>query len=148
MNVRSVLVPFVACLFIANAASAAEPKTASVTIESYYRLNWGTYKEWLRLYEKNEAPVLAELKRQGLILSYSAERPFTHMAGAQRWDFRVRVAYRDAEAAVGTGGAFDKAWAGAVAKLFPKAEEREAEERQRAAIVEEHWDVIVMSHTP
>ncbi len=145
---RNILVTLVLAALIATTAQAQEPKGTPVTIESYYRLSWGGYREWLRLYTKNEAPILAELQRQGLILSYSAERPFTHMAGDERWDFRIRVTYRDPEAAVATGGTFDKAWAAAVKRLFPNAAEREAEERQRAAIVKEHWDVIVMPHVP
>jgi hypothetical protein len=145
---RTILVTLVLAALTTTAAQAQEKASTPVTLESYYRLSWGGYREWLRLYTKNEAPVLAELQRQGLILSYSAERPFTHMAGGARWDFRMRVTYRDPETAVATGGTFDAAWAAAVKKLFPNAAEREAEERQRAAIVEEHWDVIVMPHVP
>ena len=129
-----------------NARAQPQPNTAPVTIESYYKLGWGTYREWLRLFDKNEAPVLAELQRQGLLRSYAVERPFTHLAGDERWDVRVRATYRDAEAAVGIGGSFDKAWEAAIKKLFPNASERQAEERQRATMVEEHWDVIVMPH--
>lgn len=133
-------------LFATSAPAQSPTNNSPITIESYYRLSWGSYREWLRLFDKNEAPVLAELQRQGLIRSFVVERPFTHMAGDERWDFRVRATYRDPEAAVGIGGSFDKAWEGAVKKLFPNASERQAEERQRAAIVEEHWDVIVMPH--
>ena len=145
---RAVLAALVIAASTVVSAQAQERAGTTVTIESYYRLSWGGYREWLRLYAKNEAPVLAELQRQGLIVSYAAERPFTHTAGDARWDFRVRVTYRDPEVAVATGGTFDVAWAAAIKKLFPDAAERETEERQRAAIVEEHWDVIVVPHTP
>ncbi len=136
----------VAALWATSAPGQSSASSAPVTIESYYRLSWGGYREWLRLFDKNEAPLLAELQRQGLIQSFVVERPFTHMAGDERWDFRVRATYRDPEAAVGIGGSFDKAWDEAVKKLFPNASQRQTEERQRAAIVEEHWDVIVTSH--
>ena len=86
------------------------------------------------------------LQRQGLFQSYAVERPFTHMAGDERWDLRVRATYRDPEAAVGIGGSFDKAWEAAVKKLFPKQTGRQAEEKERAGMVEEQWDVIVMRH--
>jgi hypothetical protein len=143
---------FIVSLVLAGlCASSAPAQTPAggppVTVESYYRLNWGTYREWLRLFDKNEAPVLAELQRQGLLRTYTVERPFTHLAGDGRWDLRVRATYRDPEAAVGIGGSFDKAWEAAVKKLFPKASERQAEEKQRAGMVEEHWDVIVMPHS-
>lgn len=129
-----------------RAQAQTQPSSAPVTIESYYKLSWGTYREWLRLFDKNEAPVLAELQRQGLLQSYAVERPFTHMAGDERWDLRVRATYRDPEAAVGIGGSFDKAWEAAVKKLFPKQTDRQAEEKERAGMIEEHWDVIVMRH--
>lgn len=145
---RAILAALMLGALTVTPGQAQENVGTRVTIESYYRLSWGGYRDWLRLYAKNEAPVLAELQRQGVILSYSAERPLTHMAGSPRWDFRIRVTYRDPEAAVATGGTFDVAWAAAVKKLFPNTTERETEERQRAAIVEEHWDVIVMPHTP
>jgi len=135
------------CALVATSAPAQAPATNSpVTVESYYKLSWGTYREWLRLFDKNEAPLLAELQRQGLLRSYAVERPFTHMAGGERWDLRVRAIYRDPEAAVGIGGSFDKAWEEAIKKLFPDAKQRQAEEKQRAGMVEEHWDVIVMPH--
>ncbi len=135
-----------AALCPTSAPAQSPPNSSPVIVESYYKLSWGTYREWLRLFDKNEAPVLAELQRQGLLRSYSVERPFTHMAGDERWDLRVRATYRDPEAAVGMGGSFDKAWEAAVKKLFPNAAERQAEEKQRAGMVEEHWDVIVMPH--
>lgn len=133
-------------LWTTSALAQTQPNSSPVTIESYYKLSWGTYREWLRLFDKNEAPVLAELQRQGLLRSYTVERPFTHMAGDERWDLRVRATYRDPEAAVGIGGSFDKAWEAAIKKLFPNETERKAEEKQRAGMVEEHWDVVVMPH--
>lgn len=143
---RIIAVLALAGLCATSAQAQSQPSTSPVIIESYYRLSWGTYREWLRLFDKNEAPVLAELQRQGLLRSYAVERPFTHMAGDERWDVRVRATYRDPEAAVGIGGSFDKAWEAAIKRLFPNASERQAEEKQRAGMVEEHWDVIVMPH--
>lgn len=138
----------VALMALCAVGAQAQPQsaTSAVTVESYYRLNWGTYREWLRLFDKNEAPVLAELQRQGFLQSYAVELPFTHMAGGERWDVRVRATYRDPEAAVGNGGSFDRAWEAAVRRLFPNTDERQSEERLRAGMVEEHWDVIVRPH--
>lgn len=145
---RGFLLILAIAVLSSESAAQAQQSSGGVTVESYYRLNWGTAREWVRLYTKNEAPVYAELQRQGLILSYSAERPFTHISGDARWDFRVRVTYRDAETAVAVDGTFAKAWEAAVKKLFPKPAEHEAEERHRSAIIEEHWDVIVRAHSP
>jgi hypothetical protein len=132
------------------ALAAAEPTAAQggpadpVTIESYYRIKWGSTGEFKRLYKANHQPLIDEMKRQGFIVTARMDEPFTHMAGAQRWDLRVAFTYRDAPSAVIVGGAFDKAWEAAKAKLYPDKAKLDAEEARRFALLEEHWDVIVM----
>ena len=121
------------------AQTAAEP----VTVEHYYRIKWGSAVEFKRLYKLNHQPLLEEMKRQGFITRIETEEPFTHMAGGQRWDLRVTITYRDAPAAVVVGGAWDKAFDAAIARLYPDKAKLDAEEAQRFALLEEHWDVIV-----
>ena len=122
---------------------AQAPAGAPVTVEHYYRIKWGSADEFRDLYKRNHQPLLDEMKRQGFIISMVTETPFTHMAGNQRWDMRVRITYRDAEAAVGTGGAFDKAFEAAAKRLYPDEKKLDAEEAARFRLLEEHWDVIV-----
>jgi hypothetical protein len=114
-----------------------------VKVEYYYRIKWGSMAEFDRLYEKNHAPLLRELQKQGFILSIVNEAPFTHMAGGARWDLRVTIVYRDADAAVGRGGPFDAAYGAAMKTLWPDSKTHAREEAQRFALIEEHWDVIV-----
>lgn len=125
-------------------ASVASKTTAMpVTVEYYYRVRWGEMGEFLRLYRKNHEPLLLEMKKQGWITRIEQTEPFTHMAGGQRWDLRITLVYRDAEAAVGAGGAYDQAAEAASKRLFPDKATHEAEEARRFSLLDEHWDVIV-----
>ena len=115
----------------------------AVTVEHYYRIKWGSAGEFKRLYQRNHAPLLDEMRRQGFITAMRTDEPFTHMAGGQRWDLRVTITYRDAPAAVVVGGKFDQAFEAAKARLYPDKAKLEAEEARRFALLDEHWDVIV-----
>ena len=138
---------------VAPAAAAQAPPAAAapaqgVTVEHYYRIRWGSAAEFKRLYERNHAPLLREMQRQGFITAIRVEEPFTHLAGGVRWDLRVTLAYRDAAAAVQVGGAFDQAFEAASRRLCPDRAAFEAEEARRFSLLEEHWDVIVAPVTP
>ena len=124
----------------AQSAPAVEP----VTVEYYYRIKWGSLDEFQRLYAKNHQPLLDEMKKQGLITALKSEVPFTHMAGGPRWDLRVTITFRDAAIAVVPGGEYDKAVAAVGKRLFPDKDKFLAEEAARFALLEEHWDVIVI----
>jgi hypothetical protein len=125
-------------------APTIAPATGPVTIESYYRIRWGSFWDFMAIYREHHAPVLAELQRQGFILSVRTDEPVTHMAGNQRWDLRVTITYRDGNAATGAdGGAYARAARAASARLFPDNAVHLAAETRRFAMLEEHWDVIV-----
>lgn len=123
------------------AATAA--KNGTVTAEYYYRIKWGSAGEFKRLYERNHAPIMREMQRQGFVTKMEIEEPFTHLAGAPRWDLRVTATFPEAASAIVVGGAFDKAFAAAQARLYPDKKKFEAEEARRFSLLEEHWDVIV-----
>lgn len=138
---------FAACaLMLAPIPALAQSAPAEpVTVEHYYRIKWGSAGEFSRLYKANHQPLLDEMRRQGFILAMRADEPFTHMAGNQRWDLRVTITYRDAPSAVVVGGAWDKAFDAAKARLYPNKAKLDAEEARRFGLLEEHWDVIVVS---
>lgn len=117
--------------------SAAEP----VTVESYYRIRWGGMGEFMALYRRNHAPVLEAMKARGFITGIEIEQPFTHMAGDQRWDLRVTVTYRDADAAL--GAEYAAAAEAEMDRLYTDVAGHTAEEARRFSLVEEHWDVVV-----
>lgn len=127
-----------------SSGAAAQP----VTIESYYRIRWGSAAEFKRLYERNHAPVLREMQRLGFITAIRMEEPFTHMAGGPRWDLRVSITFRDAEAAVVSGGEFDRVFGATEARLFPNRAVYASEEAQRFALLEDHWDIIIKDAQP
>ena len=130
-----------------SSAPAAQP-TQTVTLEGYYRIKWGQVKKFKELYERNHAPLLRELQRQGLITAFKMEEPLLHMAGGPRWDLRVTLTFRDPEVAIGIGGTYDKAWEAAQKKHFPEKAKLDAEENERFSLLEEHWDVLVISSGP
>lgn len=130
-----------------TAQSSASTKAAApipVVVESYYRVKWGNIGEFKRLYERNEAALLREMKRRGFITALTFEEPFTHMAGEPRWDFRARITYRDGIAAVETGGTYDDAFDEVRKKLYPDKAVFEREQAQRMSLLEDHWDVVLM----
>lgn len=139
----------IAAALIATAAPAnAQPATGGaatgpVTAEYYYRIKSGSAGEFKRLYERNHAPTMREMMKQGFVSSMEVEEPFTHLAGAPRWDLRVTVKFPEAASAIVVGGAFDKAFAAAEARLYLDKTRFAAEEARRFALLEEHWDVIV-----
>ena len=134
-----------AALPAAGGAQAPDASAAArtVTAEYYYRIRWGSAAEFKRLYERNHAPILREMQRQGFITAMRVEEPLTHLSGGARWDLRVTITFRDADSAVLVGGPFDQAFEAASARLYPNREAFEAEEARRFSLLEEHWDVIV-----
>ena len=123
-------------------APAAAP--APVTVESYYRIRWGSFWDYMEIYNRHHAPILAEMQRRGFITALRTETPSTHMAGDQRWDLRVTITYRDGNAATGAdGGAYERAVRETSARLFTDNAAHLAAETRRFAMLEEHWDVIV-----
>jgi hypothetical protein len=128
---------------VQSATESTNAISTAVTVEYYYRIRWGEMDEFLRLYRKNHEPLLLEMQKQGWIRRIEQVQPFTHMAGGQRWDLRVTLVYRDAEAAVGVGGPYDQEAETVTRRLFPDKATHDAEEARRFSLLEEHWDVIV-----
>ncbi len=118
-----------------------------MTAENYFRNKWGSHDEFKRLYERNHAPIMREMQKQGFVLRMEVEEPYTHLAGGPRWDLRVTMTYRDAATAL-FGGGFEKAFAEAAARLYPDKAKFDAEEARRFSLLEDHWDIIVMPVAP
>jgi hypothetical protein len=125
----------------------AVPSASPVTAEYYYRIKWGSHEEFKRLYERNHAPIMREMQKQGFVLRMEVEEPYTHLAGGPRWDLRVTVTYRDAASAL-FGGGFEKAFAATQARLYSGKAKFEEEEARRFSLLEDHWDIIVMPVAP
>lgn len=118
------------------------PSETPVTVEYYYRLKWGSAGEFKKLYDRNHAPILREMQKEGRILRIDSEEPFTHLAGGVRWDLRITITYRNADDAL-AGPGMMKGWEKAWGRLYKDWEAFSAEEAKRFSLVEDHWDVVV-----
>jgi hypothetical protein len=150
MNVFSRMVCWIVVLALGGHVQARETPAADpvpVTIEYYYRIKWGSAEEFSRLYDKNHAPLLEEMKKLGFIRSIRVQEPMTHMSGGTRWDMRVTIVFRDATAAI-SDPEWDKQWSAARERLYSDSKRFEAEETARFNLLEEHWDVIVNDLSP
>ena len=132
-----------------TAPAPAAPRAAPVpvAIEYYYRIKWGSSVEFKRLYNRNHAPLLAAMQRAGFVNSIRVDEPVTHMAGGPRWDLRVTIVFRDADAAI-SDPQWEVQWAAARARLYPDKKAFDAEEDRRFSLLEEHWDVVVAEVKP
>ena len=126
------------------APADARAKDVQTTVEYYYRIRWGSVGDFVKLYEKNHAPLLEEAKKAGFIVSTKTEFPFTHMAGGVRWDMRVTIVFRDAAAAI-NDPAWTAFWEEATKRLFKDKKKFDEEETRRFSLLEDHWDVIVVA---
>ncbi len=124
------------------AESTARDKDVPTKVEYYYRIKWGSLRDFIALYEKNHQPLLDDMKSSGFVLETKTEYPFTHLAGGPRWDMRVSITYKDAAAAV-NDPAWEAAWLEAKKRRYKDIKKFDGEEAKRFSAVEEHWDVIV-----
>ena len=150
MRAVLLLLSMLASPLAAQPAPATSPPAAAptpVTVESYYRIRWGSFWDFMEIYNRHHAPILAEMRRRGFIREIRVETPSTHMAGDQRWDLRVTIVYRDAAGAAGADPAYDQAVREISARLFTDRAAHLAAETRRFAMLEEHWDVIVAPYS-
>ena len=125
-----------------SVAAVARSKDVPTKVESYYRIKWGSLKDFVSLYERNHKPLLEEMRKDGFILNMKSEFPFTHLAGGPRWDMRVTITYSDAAAAL-NDPAWEDRWADAKTRLYKDLAKLAAEEALRFSLLEDHWDVVV-----
>lgn len=120
----------------------ARAKDIPTKVEYYYRVKWGSLKEFVALYDRNHKPLLEEMRKDGFVTDMKTEFPFTHIAGGPRWDMRVTITYRDAAAAI-NDPAWVSRWELAKSKLYKNVDALNAEEAKRFSLLEDHWDVVV-----
>ena len=58
-------------------AAIAPPAIGPVMIESYYRIRWGSFWDFMAIYRQHHAPVLAEMQRRGFVTAIRTETPVT-----------------------------------------------------------------------
>ncbi len=133
-------IAWVALLLVASAPIAwAEP----FAVEYYYKVKWGHFDEFLRLYKKNHYPILVKLKEMGVIVEMSAATPFYHAGEGNRWDFRYTIVYKDAATAHEEDEEQERK---IVQELYPDQETFQREEQRRFELLIEHMDIPVVRH--
>ena len=123
----------------ATASDGARDTEAHYTLECYYRAQWGSADEFIRLFRKNHLPVLNALREKGRILDVKAVKPRYHGGEETRWDYRVTIVFKNAEIAADSSVEEELK-----KQLFPDQETFAREESRRFAILNAHWDVPVV----
>src|SRR5438128_9456024 len=94
---KFLLIGFVLTTFINGtfAQNNSSPKNY-FTIENYYKVKWGYADEFIDLWKTNHYPLLKKAQEKGDIISVTAEKPKLHSGEDTRWDFKVRITFKNA----------------------------------------------------
>lgn len=122
----------------ASAQSGSETVEKPYVIENYYRIKWGHQQEFIDLYKKNHYPIVKKMMELGYIREVIAEQSPLHTPEADRWDFRIRLVFKNLEAAFE-----EDAWKEVSESLFPDQEQLKKEEQKRFELLLAHWDVLL-----
>ncbi len=134
----------VVLIFYGSAALSHEPgkdyEPKPKIIESYYRVKWGYFDEFLKLYNKYHLPILQEMVARGHMLSVTAEMPKEHMHELVRWDLRVTQVFPDSRRLEEDSLNLPLI----VAELYREdMAAYTAGEKRRWELVEEHFDINI-----
>jgi hypothetical protein len=134
------LVIFLLAICVTVFKARSQNKTEEpFTIENYYKIKWGYAKEFIDLWKKNHYPILKKAVEKGYILSIDAETPVLHSGEDTRWDFKVRIVFKNAQLAVGAPDMISPL----KADIYPDLVKLELDEQHRFELLIAHWDVIV-----
>ncbi len=119
-------------------ASQATARDEPFVVEYYYKVKWGYADEFIRLFKKNHYPLIKKQIELGNVLQVMAETPVNHGTEDGRWDYRVRIVWKNVHIAHDDSG--DEA---ILKRLFPNQETLKREEQRRFEILLAHWDVPI-----
>jgi len=112
----------------------------TVEIQYFYRTRWGAHQEFVDLFKRNHWPILREQLAAGRYTAVRMTTPRFHAQGPHAWDLMVSITYRD-------WAAIEAHSESAIAlRLYPDQATFNAEERHRFALLEDHWDVVLVEH--
>jgi hypothetical protein len=134
---------FFASLFTLSAAGLAQAPPAPdpdkpYVMEYYYKTHWGHQEEFLELFKKNHYPILQNEVAQGRILSVHMDTPAFHMPEQERWDYRVTIVFKNAQAAYTPVDEH-----ALQLQLFTDQAAFKREEQRRFEILQAHWDLAI-----
>lgn len=134
----AVLAGLIACPLSAQQPSRPDE---TYTVEYYYKAKWGFAEEFIRLFRKNHYPILQKEMEKGRIVSVTGVTPRFHMTEADRWDYRVTIVFRSAEAAAAPSAVTEADRR----QLYPDQATFTREEQRRFEILLSHWDLPITS---
>ncbi len=143
LKLRKMLAGVILCFSLASVqARPAQqtPQDKPFIVEYYYKTMWGNAGEFITLFKKNHYPYLKKKIELGHILQVSAESPIYHATEAERWDYRVRIIWKNIQ--VANDDSDDER---ILKQLFPDQETFKREEQRRFQILLAHWDVPIKS---
>ena len=121
-------------------AQTAQTTSKPYVVEYYYKAKWGYADEFIRLFKKNHYPFLKKLTESGRIIQVTAESPVYHATEDGRWDYRVRIVWKNVQEANDNTG--DEQ---ILKQLSPDQDTFKREEQRRFEILLAHWDVPIKS---
>lgn len=125
-------------LFAYNSSGFAQTTDEPFIIENYYKVKWGYAEEFINLWKTNHYPLLKKAREKGDIISVTAEKPKLHSGEDTRWDFKVRLVFKNAKLA------FDPDLTTPYKKqIYPDQEKLEKDEQHRFELLLSHWDVMI-----
>ncbi len=116
--------------------SSASPTEKPYIVAYYYKVKWGYFDEFLRLFKKNHWPILKAEQQAGKILRVEAYTPTFHGEGRADWHFLTVIVYKNWNAVIDQSGRD-----ALIRRLYPDRETFQAEEKRRFELLEAHWDV-------
>lgn len=134
-NVFLTLLIGVVSLGISVPGYSAEAKSPLIT-ESYYRIKWGYFDEFMELFKKNHYPILKALQESGHIESIIVDIPVNHASEDARWDVRVTIVVPDTAALAREMARVSK-------KIYPDQEKLKEDELQRFRLMTAHQDIMI-----
>src|SRR5678816_1159400 len=133
-----------ALLFLSTSLAPARPapdgSDKPYAVEYYYKAKWGYADEFIRLFKKNHYPFLKKLAESGKIIQVTAESPVYHTTEDGRWDYRVRIVWKNVQVANDNTG--DEQ---ILRQLYPDQDTFKRDEQRRFEILLAHWDVPIKS---
>jgi hypothetical protein len=132
---------FVFALSLISASLHAQKSAdQAFIIENYYKVRWGYADEFIDLYRKNHYPLLKKALEKGDLLSITVEKTRQHATEEGRWDYRVRLVFKNVQAA------FDPNLTEPYKKaLYPDLEKLKKDEQRRFELLLGHWDIEVQN---
>jgi hypothetical protein len=137
INLKAILVSVFILIYLSG-FSQSNPGTSDeyFVVENYYRVKWGYADEFISLWKTNHYPLLKKAIEKGDIINVTASKPRYHSGEDTRWDFRVRLVFKNAALA------FDENLTEPYKKqLFPDQENYKKAEQHRFELLLSHWDI-------